>query len=392
MVNVKKGQFLAPWDMAHVAAKITGAGNPNVLLTERGASFGYNTLVSDMRALPIMAQVSGGLPVVFDATHSVQQPGGQGATSGGQREFVPVLARAAVAVGVAACSSRPIPIPTRRPPTGPTWCRCAGCRRCWPSSRPSTGSRKPDPRTGPAADGAAAMQAAPRLALPPDRGPGRRGFASTFAGGWSSRWSACSPRDLSSPPATVALLSTAFALPYALIQPILGPVGDALGKERVVVACLCVLTLALAACALTGDIGTLFGLRMLAGAAAGGVIPLSLAMMGDRIPMERRQVAIGRFLVAVILGQLSGSTIAGLIEGAIGWRGVFWLAAGVGATGLVGVAFGFARRLRAPGGRFALARRSRATAPSCDPPRPCAVLCRLRRGDRGVRHLPISPT
>src|SRR6478752_2761647 len=100
VVNVKKGQFLAPWDMANVAAKVTGAGNPNVLLTERGASFGYNTLVSDMRSLPIMAAT--GAPVVFDATHSVQQPGGQGTTSGGQREFVPVLARAAVAVGVAA--------------------------------------------------------------------------------------------------------------------------------------------------------------------------------------------------------------------------------------------------------------------------------------------------
>ena len=98
-VNVKKGQFLAPWDMKNVVAKLTGAGNPNVLVTERGASFGYNTLVSDMRALPIMAQM--GAPVIFDATHSVQQPGGQGTSSGGQREFVAVLARAAVAVGVA---------------------------------------------------------------------------------------------------------------------------------------------------------------------------------------------------------------------------------------------------------------------------------------------------
>ena len=99
-VNVKKGQFLAPWDMKNVVAKITGAGNRNVLVTERGASFGYNTLVSDMRALPIMAQTTGA-PVIFDATHSVQQPGGKGTSSGGQREFVPVLARAAVAVGVA---------------------------------------------------------------------------------------------------------------------------------------------------------------------------------------------------------------------------------------------------------------------------------------------------
>lgn len=99
VVNVKKGQFLAPWDMKNVVAKLTGSGNPDVLVTERGASFGYNTLVSDMRALPIMADI--GAPVIFDATHSVQQPGGQGATSGGERRFVATLARAAVAVGVA---------------------------------------------------------------------------------------------------------------------------------------------------------------------------------------------------------------------------------------------------------------------------------------------------
>ena len=99
VVNVKKGQFLAPWDMKNVVSKLTDSGNPNVLVTERGASFGYNTLVSDMRALPIMADI--GAPVIFDATHSVQQPGGQGATSGGERRFVETLARAAVAVGVA---------------------------------------------------------------------------------------------------------------------------------------------------------------------------------------------------------------------------------------------------------------------------------------------------
>ncbi len=99
VINVKKGQFLAPWDMKNVVSKVTGSGNANVLVTERGASFGYNTLVSDMRALPIMAEI--GAPVIFDATHSVQQPGGQGATSGGERRFVETLTRAAVAVGVA---------------------------------------------------------------------------------------------------------------------------------------------------------------------------------------------------------------------------------------------------------------------------------------------------
>lgn len=99
VINVKKGQFLAPWDMKNVVGKITGSGNANVLTTERGASFGYNTLVSDMRALPVMAEI--GAPVIFDATHSVQQPGGQGGSSGGERRFVETLARAAVAVGVA---------------------------------------------------------------------------------------------------------------------------------------------------------------------------------------------------------------------------------------------------------------------------------------------------
>jgi 2-dehydro-3-deoxyphosphooctonate aldolase (KDO 8-P synthase) len=117
-VNVKKGQFLAPWDMANVVAKITGTGNPNVLVTERGASFGYNTLVSDMRALPILARTTGA-PVIFDATHSVQQPGGQGTSSGGEREFVPVLARAAVAVGVAGVFIETHQDPDRAPSDGP---------------------------------------------------------------------------------------------------------------------------------------------------------------------------------------------------------------------------------------------------------------------------------
>ena len=116
-VNVKKGQFLAPWDMANVVEKITGAGNTNVLVTERGVSFGYNMLVSDMRALPTLAKI--GAPVIFDATHSVQQPGGQGSSSGGERQFVPVLARAAVAVGVAGLFIETHQAPNRAPSDGP---------------------------------------------------------------------------------------------------------------------------------------------------------------------------------------------------------------------------------------------------------------------------------
>ena len=117
VVNIKKGQFLAPWDMKHVLAKVTESGNPDVLLTERGASFGYNTLVSDMRALPIMAET--GAPVIFDATHSVQQPGGQGGSSGGERRFVETLARAAVAVGVAGVFVETHQDPDNAPSDGP---------------------------------------------------------------------------------------------------------------------------------------------------------------------------------------------------------------------------------------------------------------------------------
>ncbi|MCW1931515.1 3-deoxy-8-phosphooctulonate synthase [Pararhodobacter zhoushanensis] len=116
-INVKKGQFLAPWDMRHVAAKIESTGNRNIMLCDRGTSFGYNTLVTDFRGLPTMAQT--GYPVVFDATHSVQQPGGQGATSGGQREFVPVLARAACAVGISALFIETHEDPDNAPSDGP---------------------------------------------------------------------------------------------------------------------------------------------------------------------------------------------------------------------------------------------------------------------------------
>jgi 2-dehydro-3-deoxyphosphooctonate aldolase (KDO 8-P synthase) len=120
-INIKKGQFLAPWDMKQVVAKVAQTGNHNVLVCERGASFGYNTLVSDMRSLPILAET--GYPVVFDATHSVQQPGGQGTKSGGQREFVPVLARAAIAVGVAAVFMETHQDPDSAPSDGPNMVR-----------------------------------------------------------------------------------------------------------------------------------------------------------------------------------------------------------------------------------------------------------------------------
>jgi len=124
VVNVKKGQFLAPWDMRNVVAKLTGSGNPRVLVTERGVSFGYNTLVSDMRALPIMAETTGA-PVIFDATHSVQQPGGRGESTGGERRFVATLARAAVAVGVAGLFVETHEDPDNAPSDGPNMVKLA---------------------------------------------------------------------------------------------------------------------------------------------------------------------------------------------------------------------------------------------------------------------------
>ncbi|RVU17734.1 MFS transporter [Methylobacterium oryzihabitans] len=181
------------------------------------------------------------------------------------------------------------------------------------------------------------------------------GFASTFAGRIAEPLVGVLARDFSADPARVALLSAAFALPYALIQPVLGPFGDALGKERVMASCLGILALSLAASVACTGIGMLFALRIVSGAAAGGVIPLALAMIGDRIPMASRQVAIGRFLFAVIFGQLAGSTVSGLVEGALGWRGVFALTTAIAVAGGLAVVLGFARALRAPAGRFALA-------------------------------------
>ncbi len=137
-IKIKKGQFLAPWDMKNVVGKVLAAGNSRILVTERGASFGYNTLVSDMRSLPILAQT--GCPVVFDATHSVQQPGGQGETSGGQREFVPVLARAALAVGVAALFIETHEDPDNAPSDGPNMVHLSKLEACYVNGNKSTGS------------------------------------------------------------------------------------------------------------------------------------------------------------------------------------------------------------------------------------------------------------
>jgi len=178
------------------------------------------------------------------------------------------------------------------------------------------------------------------------------GFASTFSGRAVEPMVGVIARDLSSTPQTIALLSAAFALPYAFIQPILGPIGDAMGKERVMKGALALLLLALACSVFAPDPSTLFTLRVIAGAAAGGSIPLSIALIGDRVEMAQRQVALSRYFVAVIIGQLAGSSFAGLLAEWIGWRGVFTLSTVMVALALAATVIGFRGAL--PGGRFDL--------------------------------------
>jgi len=176
------------------------------------------------------------------------------------------------------------------------------------------------------------------------------GFASTFSARAVEPMVGVIARDLSSTPQTIALLSAAFALPYAFIQPILGPIGDALGKERVMKVALSLLFLALAGSFFAPDAATLFGLRILAGAAAGGAVPLSIALIGDRVAMAQRQVALSRYLVAIIIGQLAGSSLAGLLAEWVGWRGVFGLSTIMMACALAATILGFRGAL--PGGQF----------------------------------------
>jgi predicted MFS family arabinose efflux permease len=176
------------------------------------------------------------------------------------------------------------------------------------------------------------------------------GFASTFSGRAVEPMVGVIARDLGSTPQTIALLSAAFALPYAFIQPVLGPIGDALGKERVMKVALTLLFLTLACSIFAPDATTLFTLRIIAGAAAGGAVPLSIALIGDRVDMAHRQVALSRYLVAVIVGQLAGSSLAGLLAELIGWRGVFTLSTAMVALALAATVLGFRGVL--PGGKL----------------------------------------
>jgi predicted MFS family arabinose efflux permease len=177
------------------------------------------------------------------------------------------------------------------------------------------------------------------------------GFASTFAMRFVDPMVGVISRDLARPPHEVALLASAFALPYAFVQPVLGPIGDALGKERVIKICLVLLALTLALGALAQDLETLLALRVLSGAAGGGIIPLVLATIGDRVPMAERQVAIGRFLLFSISGQLLGASLSGVLTEALGWRGVFVLAGLLATLGSAAVFLGL-QTAAAPPGRF----------------------------------------
>lgn len=177
------------------------------------------------------------------------------------------------------------------------------------------------------------------------------GFASTFAMRFVDPMVVVIAEDLRRDPTEVALLASAFALPYAFVQPVLGPVGDALGKTRIIKLCLLGLAVTLGLAAFSRDLDTLFYLRILSGAVAGGVIPLVLALIGDRVPIAERQVAISRFLFFSISGQLLGGSLSGFLTGWLGWRGVFGLAAALAATAATAMFIGF-RHEAAPAGRF----------------------------------------
>ncbi len=340
VINVKKGQFLAPWDMANVVAKITGAGNPNVLVTERGASFGYNTLVSDMRALPILARTTGA-PVIFDATHSVQQPGGKGTSSGGEREFVPVLARAAVAVGVAGVFIETHPDPDHAPSDGPNMVPL----------REFEGLL----RTLMAFDALAKSSRKERGAL--------------------MRKSGLRPHQQRMPPALniIALATFAASLSARALDPVL-PVcrqrfprqhrhrggvrvgvrlhlcdraaGAGRGRRSVrqgaaVIGCLVLLGLANVLGAMSTSFSLLFASRILAGIGSGGVFPIALGLTSDLVAPEKRQVTIGRTLAGSMTGNLLGASASGIIGDLLGWRGVLAVLGTLAQLAQLGAGFGY---------------------------------------------------
>ena len=328
-VNVKKGQFLAPWDMANVVAKITGGGNPNVLVTERGASFGYNTLVSDMRALPIMARTTGA-PVIFDATHSVQQPGGKGTSSGGEREFVPVLARAAVAVGVAGVFIETHPDPDRAPSDGPNMVPL----------REFEALVKRLMAFDALAKNAYAVTASSGMP------PALNIIAlATFSAALSAR--ALDPvlphvaEDFSVSIATAASFAAAFAFTFAIIQPALGAFADIFGKARLMVVCLALLGLANILGAMATSFPLLFASRILAGIGSGGVFPISLGLTSDLVGPEKRQIAMSRTLAGAMTGNLLGASVSGLIGDFLGWRGVLAVLGLIVMVASIVVAVGF---------------------------------------------------
>ncbi len=282
-----------------------------MLVTERGASFGYNTLVSDMRALPILARTTGA-PVIFDATHSVQQPGGQGTSSGGEREFVPVLARAAVAVGVAGVFIETHQDPDKAPSDGPNMVplkEMEGLLRKLMAIRP----RWPRPLTA----------STSHPAGPENRRPGRLCLDPVHARGRSG-----DPEDRRRPAGrcedSAALLSTAYTLPYALVQPILGTFADFFGKTRLMNVSLLDRRDSRRWSVPSRPASTFWSpCASSPGLVAGGMFPVAMALIGDLVPVQQRQVAIGRLLAVGLTGNLLGASISGVIGDCLGWRGVF---------------------------------------------------------------------
>ena len=308
-------------------------------MTERGASFGYNTLVSDMRALPIMARTTGA-PVIFDATHSVQQPGGKGTSSGGEREFVPVLARAAVAVGVAGVFIETHPDPDHAPSDGPNMVPLREFEALV--------------KTLMAFDALSQEHGEPMMRDVGRDRPSRLPPAlniialATFAASLSAR--ALDPvlphvaDDFGVSIATAAGFAAVFAFTFAIIQPVLGAAADLFGKARLMIVCLVLLGLANILGAMATSFSLLFATRILAGIGSGGVFPVALGLTSDLVGAEKRQVAIGRTLVGSMTGNLLGASVSGLIGDFLGWRGVLAVLGALVVVASIAVAGGLSRR------------------------------------------------
>ena len=315
-----------------------------MLVTERGASFGYNTLVSDMRALPILARTTGA-PVIFDATHSVQQPGGKGTSSGGEREFVPVLARAAVAVGVAGVFIETHPDPDHAPSDGPNMVPLREFEGLVRTLMAFDALAKERRRADvPHAVATAAVDRPDQLAAGRSTSSRWRPSRRACRRARSIRCCRMSPTISASASRRPPASRPVFAFTFAIVQPVLGAAADLFGKARLMTSAWCCLASPTFSARWRPPFRCCSRRRILAGIGSGGVFPVALGLTSDLVGPDKRQVAIGRTLAGSMTGNLLGATASGLIGDFLGWRGVLAVLGVLVIVASVAVARAFAAR------------------------------------------------